>query len=96
MACTVRGILQDRILEWVAFLFSKDLPNPGIEFRSLALQVDSFPAEPQGLCIYLQLCWVFNTARGFSLAVMIWGSSLAAGAVASLVVEHSSRVHGLQ
>ena len=25
-----------------------DLPNPGIELRSLALQVDSFPAEPQG------------------------------------------------
>ena len=25
-----------------------DLPNPGIEPRSLVLQVDSLPAEPQG------------------------------------------------
>ena len=44
----VYGILQARILEWVAFLFSRDLPNTGIEPRSPALQVDSLPAEPQG------------------------------------------------
>ena len=25
----------------------RDLPNPGVEPRSLALQADSFPAEPQ-------------------------------------------------
>ena len=43
----VRGILQARILQWVAFPFS-DLPNPGIEPRSSALQADSLPAEPQG------------------------------------------------
>ena len=47
MDYTVHGILQARILEWVAFPFSKDLPNPGIEPRSPALQ-DSLPAEPQG------------------------------------------------
>ena len=41
------GILQARILEWVAFPFSRDLPNPGIKPRSLALQADSLPAEPQ-------------------------------------------------
>ena len=39
---------QARILEWVAFPFSRGLPNPGIEPRSPALQVDSLPAEPQG------------------------------------------------
>ena len=39
------GILQARILEWVAFLFSRDLPNPGIEPRSPAFQVDSLPTE---------------------------------------------------
>ena len=38
--CTVCGILQARILEWVAFPFSEDLPNPGIKPRSLSLQVD--------------------------------------------------------
>ena len=43
---TVHGILQARILEWVAFPSPEDLPNPGIEPRSPALQVDSLPAEP--------------------------------------------------
>ena len=38
---TVHGILQARILGWVAFPFSGDLPNPGIEPRSLTLQADS-------------------------------------------------------
>ena len=42
----VHGILQVRILEWVDFPFSRDLPNPGIEPRSPALQADSLPAEP--------------------------------------------------
>ena len=45
---TVHGILQARILEWVDFPFSGDLPNPGIELRSPTLQVDSLPAEPPG------------------------------------------------
>ena len=44
---TVHGILQARILEWVAFPFPSSgyLLNPGIEPRSPALQ-DSLPAEP--------------------------------------------------
>ena len=36
MDCTVRGNLQARILEWGAIPFPGDLPNPGIEPRSLA------------------------------------------------------------
>ena len=48
MDYTVHEILQARILEWVAFLFSRDLLNPGIEPRSPALQADSLPAGPQG------------------------------------------------
>ena len=48
MDYTVHGILQARILEWVAFPFSGDLSNPGIEPRSPTLQVDSLPAEPPG------------------------------------------------
>ena len=47
MDCTVHGILQSRILEWVA-TSPEDLLNPGIEPRSPTLQVDSLPAEPQG------------------------------------------------
>ena len=48
MDYTVHGILQSRMLEWVAFPPPGNLPNPGIEPRSPALQVDSLPAEPQG------------------------------------------------
>ena len=48
MVYRVHGILQARILEWVAFLFSRGLPNPGIEPRSPALQVHSSPAQPPG------------------------------------------------
>ena len=48
MDYTVHGILQARILEWVAVSFSRDLPSPEIEPRSPALQVDSLPAEPSG------------------------------------------------
>ena len=45
MDCIVHGILQATILEWVAFPFSRDLPNPGIELGSPVLQVYSLPIE---------------------------------------------------
>ena len=48
MDCTVHGILQVRMLEWVAVPFSRDLPSPEIEPRSPALQADSLTAEPPG------------------------------------------------
>ena len=52
MDYTVDGILQARTLEWVAFLFSRVLPNPGIEPWSPALQMDSLPSESQGKPIF--------------------------------------------
>ena len=48
MDYTVHGIFQARILEWIAFPFSRDLPNPGIEPRSPTWQADSLLSEPQG------------------------------------------------
>ena len=42
------GILQARVLEWVAVPPPGDLPNPGIEPRSPALQVDSLLSAPLG------------------------------------------------
>ena len=45
---SVHGILQARILEWVAIPFSRDLPDPGIKPRSPELQADSLPSEPPG------------------------------------------------
>ena len=37
-----------RILEWVAYPSPVDLPNPGMELGSPALQVDSLPTELPG------------------------------------------------
>ena len=49
LSCSsVHGILQSRILEWVAIPFSRGFPNPGIEPKSPALQADSLPSEPPG------------------------------------------------
>ena len=45
---SVQEILQARILEWVAVPSSRDLPDPGVEPGTTALQVDSLPSEPQG------------------------------------------------
>ena len=43
-----RGIFQARILQWVAFPFSRGSSQPGVEPRSPTLQADSLPAEPPG------------------------------------------------
>ena len=42
------GILQARILEWIAILFSRGLTDPGIEPGSPALEADSLPSETSG------------------------------------------------
>ena len=42
---SVHGILQARILEWVAIPFSRDLPDPGIKPWSLGVQANSLPSE---------------------------------------------------
>ena len=48
MDYTVYGILQARILEWVAFPFSMGSSQPRDWTQSPALQADSLPAEAQG------------------------------------------------
>ena len=53
MDYTVCGILQTRILEWVAFPFPEDLPNPGIEPGSPTLQTDSLPTKLR-VCVCLK------------------------------------------
>ena len=64
MDYTVHRILQVRILEWVAIPSPGDLPNPGIEPRSPALQVDSLPAELQ--------CKLKNTGMGCHTLLQIF------------------------
>ena len=44
----VHGILQARILEWVAMPSSRGSSWPGIEIRFPTLQADSLPSEPPG------------------------------------------------
>ena len=43
---SVHGMLQVRILEWVASPFSRVSPDPGIEPETPALQADSLLSEP--------------------------------------------------
>ena len=45
---SVYGVLQARILEWVDILSPGDLPHPGFEPESPALQADFLPPEPVG------------------------------------------------
>ena len=66
---SAHGILQARILEWVAFPSSRillqDLPNPGIECMSPPLEADSLPAEPEGKPRILE--WItYPFSSGFS------------------------------
>jgi len=42
---SVHGMLQARRLEWVPYPSPADLPDPGIEPKSPALQVGSLPFE---------------------------------------------------
>ena len=45
---SVHGILQARILEWVAMLFTRGSSRPRDQTWSPALQADSLPSEPPG------------------------------------------------
>ena len=45
LGSSVYGILQARILEWVAIPFSTDLPDPGNKLWSPGLQADSSPGD---------------------------------------------------
>ena len=66
MDYAVHGLLQARVLKWVAFPFSRDLPNPGIKPRFPTFQADSLPAEPQGkpilhMVVYICLCYFLHS-----------------------------------
>ena len=75
---SVHGILQARILEWVALPCpsSRNLPSPGIKPWSLALQTDFLPSEPPGKPIntvvhakLLQSCPTLCNPMNYSLLV---------------------------
>ena len=59
---SVHGILQARILEWVAILFSRDLPDLEIKPGSPALQEDSLHSEPPAKP-FQHLCGSWNMVK---------------------------------
>ena len=72
---SVHGILQAKILEWVAISSSRDLPNSGIEQCLLCLlywQAGSLPLEPP--VTFWQFSPIFQT---FSLLLhLLWWSMI--------------------
>ena len=46
LGSSVLGILQARILKWIAIPYTRGLLNPGIEPGSPALQTHYLPSEP--------------------------------------------------
>ena len=68
----IHGIFQARVLEWVAISSCRDLPNPGIEARSPALQADALPSEPPfkhdlNKILYTYTVEVTNRFKGLEL-----------------------------
>ena len=56
---SVHGISQARILEWVAFFFSRGSSWPRIQTRSPALQADSLPSEAPGSPSWAQIVLLY-------------------------------------
>ena len=69
----VHGILQARILEWIVLPSPGDLPNPGTEPKSPALQVDSLLSGP------LVKPWISPRWHLKELQFLWWSSWLLAG-----------------
>ena len=74
---TVHGILQARILEWVAFLFSRGSSQPRDRTQVSCIAGNSLPAEPHGkfhkvcvcMCIYvcvLCVCQLLSCVQLFA------------------------------
>ena len=74
MACSlpdssVHGVLQARILEWVAMPSSRNLLNPGIEPTSNALQADSLLSEPPEKPLVVSLKFLVSPTPGSLIAL---------------------------
>ena len=72
--CTIHGILQARILEWVAFPFSRGSSQPRDRTQSPTLQADSLPAEPQGKPQRTKARIKPPTLKGFSAVSRLSGA----------------------
>ena len=74
---SAHGILQGRILEWLAIPFSRGSSWPEIEPGSPALQEDSLPSEPPGISSWLIICKQYLPVKetgGHPLRSQTWSS----------------------
>ena len=67
------GILQARILEWVAISFSRGSSQTRVEPWSATLQVDSLPAEPPGKLKNTGVCSLFLLQQIYPTQELNWG-----------------------
>ena len=72
---SIHGILQARILKWVAIPFSRGSSWLRVKLRSPALQVDSLPPKPPGqpssYYNWLQNPTFFNQKKGTSSSILV-------------------------
>ena len=71
---SVHGISQARILEWIAFPFPEDLPDPGIETAFPAWQANSLPLIHPGSPIFDTVVYI-NKHYDFKHILHFWGKS---------------------
>ena len=75
MDCTVLGILQARILEWVAFAFSRIFPTQGSNPGLLRCRQTFLPAESQGKPKNAGVGSLFLLQQIFLTQESNWGSN---------------------
>ena len=75
MDYTVHGILQARILEWVAVPFSRVSSQPRDQTQVSRMWADSLPAEPQNCSLLSTLVITAQLAGGQPLAWVTRSSS---------------------
>ena len=88
MNYTVHGILQARILEWVAVPSSRGSSQPGIKPRSPTLQADSLPAESsyEHRCVINYFLSLKN-GKNIPLASYFVGCNMAPGPITSQEID---------
>ena len=92
MDYTVRGIFQARILEWVAFPFSRGSSQPGIEHGSPTSRADSLPAEPPGKASPCGGFSYFRARAPEHRFQQFWHSGLAAPSAHGVFLDQGSRL----
>ena len=81
---SVHRILQARIVEWFTVPSPGDLPDPGIEPRSPALQADSLPSEPPGKPLWGVTC---TNKHRLSCFIFSWENTICTDHAMSIICQ---------